>query len=230
MATHDLPRSTGRRGFLGLLATGAASLGLPTLLPLKTFAEKNEAPAPDDPDAWFAQLKGKHKVVYDSPHPNGIFPFAWPKVFLMTNAATGTPEKDCNVVVVLRHDSIAYAFDDRIWEKYQLGEHFNVKNPAGNIITKHPFWKPAPGTYSVPGIGPVQIGIDELQANGVKFCVCEAATTVNTAVVAKKLNADPAEVKKDWMSGLLPGIQPVPSGVWALGRAQEKGCAYIYAG
>jgi intracellular sulfur oxidation DsrE/DsrF family protein len=43
-----------------------------------------------------------------------------------------------------------------------------------------------------------------------------------------KMEAD--AVKKDWMSGLLPGIQPVPSGVWALGRAQENGCGYIFAG
>jgi len=28
----------------------------------------------------------------------------------------------------------------------------------------------------------------------------------------------------------LPGIQPVPSGVWAIGRAQEHGCAYCFAG
>jgi intracellular sulfur oxidation DsrE/DsrF family protein len=40
----------------------------------------------------------------------------------------------------------------------------------------------------------------------------------------------PEDVMKDWMAGLLPGIQVVPSGVWALGRAQEHGCHYIFAG
>jgi len=29
---------------------------------------------------------------------------------------------------------------------------------------------------------------------------------------------------------VLPDIQIVPSGVWALGRAQQKGCGYIFAG
>jgi intracellular sulfur oxidation DsrE/DsrF family protein len=37
-------------------------------------------------------------------------------------------------------------------------------------------------------------------------------------------------VKKDWESGLLPGVTVVPSGVWALGRAQENKCAYCFAG
>jgi intracellular sulfur oxidation DsrE/DsrF family protein len=42
------------------------------------------------------------------------------------------------------------------------------------------------------------------------------------------LKAD--EVYKDFMGGILPGVQVVPSGVWAVGRAQEHGCAYCFAG
>ena len=48
--------------------------------------------------------------------------------------------------------------------------------------------------------------------------------------VATQMNLDPKEVYEDWVSGILPGVQPVPSGVWALGRAQEHGCGYIFAG
>ena len=44
------------------------------------------------------------------------------------------------------------------------------------------------------------------------------------------MNLDAAEVKAEWIAGVHPGIQVVPSGVWALGRAQELGCGYIYAG
>ncbi|MDQ3051539.1 MAG: hypothetical protein M3Q95_11680 [Bacteroidota bacterium] len=53
-------------------------------------------------------------MVFDAPHPHEIFPFAWPKVFLMTNEKTGTPGSDCNAIVVLRHSAIAYAFEDRL--------------------------------------------------------------------------------------------------------------------
>jgi hypothetical protein len=62
------------------------------------------------------------------------------------------------------------------------------------------------------------------------FGVCNAAMTVYSAVVAANMKQDPAVVKKDWESGLLPGIQQLPSGVWAIGRAQEHGCAYCFAG
>ena len=233
MPTNDLSQNTGRRGFLGSLAAGAATLGIANLAaPLKSFAG---TPTPvnnmADPDAWFSSLDlKKHKIVYDSPHQNGIFAFAWPRVFLLTNAATGTPEKDCGVVVVLRHDSIPFAMEDRLWEKYKFGETFKVNDAAGKPATKNAFWKPAAGTYNVPGFGVIQIGINELQASGVMFCVCDAALTVYSAALAQGMGKDAAEVKKDWVSGVLPGIQIVPSGVWALGRAQEKGCGYIFAG
>jgi intracellular sulfur oxidation DsrE/DsrF family protein len=53
--------------------------------------------------------------------------------------------------------------------------------------------------------------------------------TVFSAVVAGQINQDAATVKKEWLAGLLPGVQPVPSGVWAVGRAQEHGCSYCFA-
>ena len=62
------------------------------------------------------------------------------------------------------------------------------------------------------------------------FCVCNVALTVYSAAVAQGMNKNAADVRKDWVDGLLPGIQVVPSGVWALGRAQEKNCGYIFAG
>jgi intracellular sulfur oxidation DsrE/DsrF family protein len=37
-------------------------------------------------------------------------------------------------------------------------------------------------------------------------------------------------VKKEWIAGLFPGIQVVPSGVMAVARAQEFGANYIFAG
>ncbi len=233
MPTNDLSQNTGRRGFIGSLAAGAATLGIANLAaPLQGFAGKsNPVGIMADPDAWFSQIKGKkHKIVYDSPHPNGIFAFAWPRVFLLTNAATGTPEKECGVVVVLRHDSIPFAMEDRLWEKYKFGETFKVNDADGKPATKNAFWKPASGTYKVPGFGVIEIGINELQSSGVMFCVCDAALTVYSAALAQGMGKDAAEVKKDWVSGVLPGIQIVPSGVWALGRAQENGCGYIFAG
>lgn len=222
-----------RRGFLGTLATGAAALGVSTLAtPFSSIATPGLAPqAIADAEAWFNKIKGRHRIVFDATQPHEILPFAWPRVFLLTNAATGTPEKDCSVVVVLRHDAIPYAMEHRLWASYKFGEVFKAEDPATKQpAVRNPFWKPKPGDFKVPGFGPVAIGINELQDSGVMFCVCDAAMTVYSAAVAAQMNRDPAEIKKDWVSGLLPNIQPMPSGVWAVNRAQEHGCSYCFAG
>ena len=231
MQTNNL-NSSSRRDFLGKLAAGAAAMGTVSFAPFQAQAEN--ALAEDgsvDPEAWFNKIKGKHRIVFDATQPHGVFPFAWPRVFLITNGSTGTVEKDCSVVVVLRHDAIPYAFEDRLWATYKFGEVFKANDPVTNAPSvRNPFWNTKPGDFKVPGLGEVAIGINELKASGVMFCVCDAAMTVYSAAVAGGMQKDPAEVKKDWLSGLIPGIQVVPSGVWALGRAQEHGCSYIFAG
>ncbi len=234
MQDNDL-RPTSRRHFLNVAAASTAAFSFATLAaPLSAGAKNISSPLhnnPDDPDAWFKQIKGKHRMVFDVTQPHETFPFAWPRVFLMTNAGTGTPEKDNSVVVVLRHEAIPYAMQDALWEKYKFGDVFKVKDPVTKATAvRNPFWKPKTGDYKVPGIGNVAIGINELQESGVLFCVCNAAITVYSAVVAETLKKDAAEIKKEWEAGLLPGVQIVPSGVWAVGRAQEHGCAYCFAG
>jgi len=233
MSTHE-KNQTSRRGFLGSVATGAAAMGIATLSgPLQQLhasPQSSHIPNPDDPEQLFKNLNGKHRIVFDVVEPVWMMPFAWPRVFLLTNMATGTPEKENSVVVILRHSAIPYAFEDRVWTKYKFPEMFGVVNDKKEPVTSNVFWKPAKGTYKLPGFGEVAIGINELQDSGVKFVVCNAAMTVFSAIAADQMKMDAAEVKKDWVAGLLPGITVVPSGVWAVGRAQENKCAYCYAG
>ncbi|MCW3105907.1 MAG: twin-arginine translocation signal protein [Segetibacter sp.] len=219
-----------RRKFLGDIAAGAAAIGMLSI-PSSIKAASSIPDQPGTADEWFNTIKGKHRVVFDATRPHDLMPFAWPRVFLLTNMATGTTEKDNSVVVVLRHDAIPYAFEDRIWSKYKFGELFKADDPATKVASvRNPFWKPKTGDFKMPGFGNVAIGINELQDSGVMFAVCDAAMTVYSAAVAEGMKMDAATVKKDWVSGLLPGVQVVPSGVWALGRAQEHGCSYIFAG
>lgn len=241
MEENNSSQSNPRRKFLGALAAGAAGVGLAMSLPVqlhaKTAEDNNDV---SEADAWFNKVKGKHRIMYDVPRPNEMMPFAWPRIFLLTNEHTGSPASDCGVVVVLRHEGIPYAFDDWVWAKYnfaevfkgvgELGPAFKAADAATAVKTRNPFAHPAKGDFQVPVFGAVSIGINELQADGVMFCVCDAAVTVYSAVVAMQGNMNADDVKKDWMKGLLPGIQPVPSGVWAVGRAQEHKCAYCYAG
>jgi len=235
MNTNNENHVSPRRKFIGSLAAGAAAIGFMSL-PLRLNAETistigNEYSDPSDPEEWFNKVKGKHRIVFDVTHPDEIFPFAWPRVFLITNGKTGSTTSDCGVVVILRHNGIPYAFEDRIWEKYKFGELFKVDDPATKAPSiRNPFWQPKKGDYKIPGFGEVAIGINELQDDGVMFCVCNAAMTVFSAVVANNMKMDATTVMNDWLSGLLLGVQVVPSGVWAVGRAQEHKCTYCFVG
>ncbi|HZY37707.1 MAG TPA: twin-arginine translocation signal domain-containing protein [Mucilaginibacter sp.] len=232
MKTPSQPDPNQRRTFLKQVATGAAILGTGMLAtPFQSSANAVNSVSGSDTDEWFKQVKGKHRIIFDVSAPNGSAPFAWPRVFLMTNAKTGTPENECGVVVVLRHSAIPYAMHHQLWEKYKFGELFKITDDLTKApATKNPFWEPKPGTFKIPGLGGVQIGINELQASGVLFCVCDMALTVHSAVVAKSTNQDETAVKQEWLAGILPGVQVAPSGIWAVGRAQEHGCAYCFAG
>lgn len=233
-----------RRKFLGMLTGSAALFGLASFgapEPVSAQARAGQKTnAPKSPaDLWFDKVKGTHRVVYDAPRPHAIMPFAWPRVFLHTNELTGSPAADCGVVVVLRHDAICYAFTDEMWAKYgfaevfkasELGPAFQAADKDGATKTRNPFLNTKPGDFVIPGIGAVDIGINELMKSGVMFCVCQAAMTVYSTIVAGQMGQDPATVLKDWNDHMIPGVQPVPSGVWALGRAQEHKCAYVFAG
>lgn len=219
-----------RRKFLGTVAAGMTSLAALSL-PKSVQAAPSLFSSTNDADEWFKKVKGKHRIVYDVPEPHSMFPFAWSRVFLLTNMATGTPANDMSVVMVLRHNAIPFALNDSMWSKYKMGENFKVddhltKKPA----IRNPFWQPKPADFTVPGIGNVAIGINELQDDGVMFCVCDVALTVVSSAQAPAFNMKGEDLKKEWVGNLLPGIQVVPSGVWAIGRAQEHGCAYCFAG
>ena len=117
-----------------------------------------------------------------------------------------------------------------VFKAHEVGGAFQAADAKTATKTRNPFYMTKPGDFAAPGFGAVAIGIPELQASGVMFCVCNAAITVYSNVVAGMMGLKPDDVMKEWKAGLIPGVQVVPSGVWALGRAQEHGCKYIFAG
>lgn len=222
----DNSSKTPRRAFLSTLA--GTTLGLPAMLSsVEASAQPMDTFAAGDADEWFKKVKGKHRIVYDAPEPHNGFPIIWSWAFYQTNNQTGSPDTDLTAVVVLRHNGIPMAMEDKLWAKYKFGETFkindnNTKAPA----VRNPFYEPMGADFPLPAIE----GIKKLQARGAMFCVCDLALTVYSGFTAQAMNMKPEEVKADWVAGLLPGVQIVPSGVWAISRAQEKACGYCYAG
>jgi intracellular sulfur oxidation DsrE/DsrF family protein len=217
-----------RRGFLGRLAATAAA-GVAGLTPLRLEAQPSigHEPMAGGGDAsfetWLNRINGKHKMLFDAPEPNGGMAVVWPRVWLNGNNDNyGTKDTDNSTVIVLRHSAIPIAMQDALWAKYKFGEVFGIKDgdaPSVRNLYAKALPLPLPGT-----------GVEALLASGAQIGVCNVALTVFSGMVAQKMSMDAAAVKSEWVAGLIPGVQVVPSGVLAVARAQEKGCVYCFAG
>ena len=218
-----------RRAFLStLLVTGAAG-GLTSLVsPAMAEGEtKVRSGVGSEAEEWFKKIKGEHRVVYDGSTPHDGFPIIWNWAFYLSNNQTGSTDADITAMTVLRHSAMPFALKTELWEKYQLGEFVSVTdNQTKKPSLRNPYYEPMEGDFPVAAIQ----GIKDLQARGAMFCVCDLALNVYSGMKAQQMGADPAVVYEEWKAGILPEIQLVPSGVWALERAQKNGCAYIFAG
>ena len=218
--------TTHRRGFLGRIAAGAAALGLGGLVAPRPGPARDVS-ANAEFEAWLGKITGKHKMVFDIPEPNGGFGFAWARVFLnTTNENYGTTDADNTVAIVLRHNGIAFGIQSPMWAKYKFGEFFKLNDG----VTKEPalrntFAQVKPGELPIPGMA-----VDELAAKGVLLGICNIALTIYSGIFAKQMGMQAETIKKEWIANLLPGVTVVPSGVIAVNRTQEKGCAYCFAG
>ncbi len=215
-----------RRKFIGTLAASASLTGMTAPF----MAQANGKPVKKSAhpaDTWFEKVKGDHRIVYDAPEIHDGFPIIWPWAFYMTNNQTGTADDNMTAVVVLRHNAIPLAMENRLWEKYNLGQVFNMNDAkTSKPSVRNPYYEPQEGDFPLPIID----GIKKQMDRGIMYCVCELAISVYSGAVAQQMNLNPEDVKNDWIAGVCPGIQVVPSGVWALGRAHEHNCGYIYAG
>ena len=219
-----------RRNFLGRIATGAAAFGAATLIdPIRLAAEAAKTMSPADEkslQSWYGKLRGKHRQVFDCMMADGGMPLAWARVFLMTNKAVGVKGDDYSAVLILRHESIPLAMEDRLWAKYKFGQTFKINDAKMSTpATRNLFWQPKQGELPLPGMA-----VNELLDSGVLVGVCDMAITVYSKMAAGQMEMGAEECKKDWLAGVLPGIQVVPSGVLAVNRAQEHGCTYCWAG
>jgi intracellular sulfur oxidation DsrE/DsrF family protein len=220
-------KTTSRRNFMGAMMLGASASTLmaftnPVLAGMADYTESEM----NDAEAWMKTIKGKHRVVYDGSYPHHGFPIIWNWAYYLSNNEMGSMDNEITAMTVLRHDAIPFAFHSDLWKKYPLGNMFHVKKAGGTVYDRNPYYEPQEGDFPMPVIQ----GIKDMIGRGAMFCVCNLAMQVYSGAAAQQLGKDATEVYEEWKASVLPDIQIVPSGVWALGRAQEEGCGYIFAG
>ena len=221
--------TTPRRDFLSWLgASGAfAAAGLPVVPPARTDAHL--VPATDAWDmSWCDRVHGKLRAVFDSPEiadGDAVFrALLWRDQY---REVYGTRPTDMTAVAVLRHKGIALAMNDAYWERFKIGEHAKVHTPDGKE------WATASPVSTVPpGMPPAfaNYTLATLLSSGGIVLACNLA--FSESVIGKfkadgKLSDD--EARKQALAHLVPGIILQPSGVFAVLRAQQAGCSYLFA-
>jgi len=191
-----------------------------------------QAPASKQWDlSWVRKITGKHKVVLDVPEVDSAFG-VWRANFWVQQYSDvlGVPAKDSSSVLVMRHNGIVLAMNQNFWDQYGIGKAKNVIHP----ITEKPTNRnPAllSSTNPEDALPPMfdDWALDKFIARGGIALGCSLALDVCSQMIAEKdkIAADAARKKAE--SFLLPGVVLVPSGVFAVIRAQEAGCAYVRA-
>jgi hypothetical protein len=205
---------TPRRGFFGRMAALSA-LGLFGLAPV---AARAQSAGPSDGLDWPGSLKGRHRQVFDVYDINEGFPLGFTNNFL-------TPNESATAVLIFRHKGLPYAVNSAMWEKYKIGESFNIIDPETKApAVKNPWFQPK------AGVGNAEAALDRLLARGCVFGACAVALRGQSRRLADKAGVTPDEATKEWTANLIPGVTVIPSGTWGVNRAQEAGCTYCAGG
>ncbi|HJU64121.1 MAG TPA: hypothetical protein VJ596_00530 [Gemmatimonadaceae bacterium] len=241
MSNPDL-NPTHRRGFLARLAAGAAALAGGGAVLSRAEAQgtpgprwerrpvdvANEARAPWD-DSWVSRLKGKHKQVFDAPEiANGTVLHQARTYMKGYEVVYGATDADMSAVLVIRHAAVPMVLGDELWERHDFGREHKLKDPAtGQRTRRNPFINVKPGDrYSM--VWP-DGALDTLLARGVTVLACNLALMGVAGMIAQKEKLDNEAARSRLLANLVPGVIIMPSGIFAVARAQEAGCNYIRA-
>ena len=236
MHRPDVPLPFARRSFLSRLGTGLATLGAAFGAgTASTFAQgasdRQWQPARHAEDDWFDKLPGKHRMILDAVSGQGAgdaLHFA-SNVLTTSKSGYGLDSGDLAVVICLRHGATAVAFNDAMWAKYSapLSARAKLNDPK----THAPAVVNVYNSTEYGGLLPNgSATIDALIKQGVHFAVCDQSTHGYAGGFARTTDGKADAVYKELTSNLIGNSHMVPSGIVAVGHAQERGYAYAYCG
>jgi intracellular sulfur oxidation DsrE/DsrF family protein len=223
-----MPASTltsNRRGFLGAAAAVSGTLVAGLGAGAKAAAPHTPGAAPAAATSkwdmsWVNRLAAaKHRMVFDAGDvEDGTVLFnAW--TWLRDYNDVYQADSDMAAVMVIRHSAMPIILGDDIWSRLQLGMETKMKDRATNAdLLRNPFINKKPEEGAA---------VDALIKRGVIVLGCNMAlgNYVMKLAATEKIASD--EARAQIMASLVPGVILMPSGIFAVARAQEAGCHYM---
>lgn len=208
-----------RRTFIAQLTAAAAAF---TLDPDELRAGTSVAVAGAWDTSWLERLKSAtYRVVFNaSDIVDGIVGDYVSSFLDGYREVHGTSDADTRAVVVFRRNGTGMGFNDAMWDRYAIGEYAKVKDSATKMLARrNVFWRHAGGSQDT--------SLERLTERGTISLVCNVATHGFSRGLAEQNKMDPDVVYTDLTKNLIPGAVLVPTGIYALIRAQNAGCAFM---
>ena len=244
-STQDRP--TARREFLGQIAVSAIVIaGTACASPATAGQTTAPSPAPTPPpagnpgsqttrwdDSWFGKLTAKHKAVFDSPQfDDGAALWNASGYIGGMRDAAGAGVNDVQVVIVMRHVAVPMTLNDDMWAKYEIGKHKKIKDySTDKFATRNPFFAAAPSssasTRPAPPPDEPSATLRWLGSHGHILLGCDLAMRGFSYQMAEKTKTEQRAIYAEFKANLIPGVILQPTGVYAVLRAQEAGCAFF---
>jgi len=206
-----------RRSFLtrfnaGAAAIAALAVGGVARAQVKSAPVTRWEPARHDNDNWMDALPGKHRLIIDTTSPDGFRDgLLFASNFILANRNDyGLQNQDLAVIVVARHISTGYAFNNDMWAKYGA--------PLSGEAPKEP-----------PKANPNSASLVSLANQGVQFAVCAMATRRLSTEIARAVGANVDAIFAELTANLISNGRMVSAGIVALNRAQERGYSLVRA-
>ena len=222
-----MPAPRDRREFLEQLGIASAAMIGARTVPLSaaSFATHERSERESWDMSWLDRLKSApYRAVIDaSVLEDGYAPSLASGLMGDFRDVHGATDDQVRIVIVARRLGTPLVFGDALWEKFPLGEDTKMNDADGKPYRRNPFYRPRDGASPESASDK----LEALQRRGLILLVCNIAATNWSRSLAEKTKRSVDEVKKEVYANFVPGTIVMPSGVFALMRAQNAGCAYM---
>jgi hypothetical protein len=211
-----------RREFLGRVGLAATALaGSGGLSPL--LAETEAAEGPWDL-SWVDKVaKAKYSAVFDMNVYTGFGQNNATTVLDQFHEVYNTAEADVRCVLVMRQLGTQMGLNDAMWAKYPLHDDGKIMDEDTKAPAKrNPFWPKRDASWKY-----ADDRLERFTQRGGIIVVCNIAVGNVARRLAETTKSNADDVAAELKKNLLPGAVLVPSGIFALVRAQNAGAAFM---
>jgi intracellular sulfur oxidation DsrE/DsrF family protein len=226
--------SSERRSFLGRLSVGITAFAA-VVTGRETAQGQSVAFAKWQPDRhekddWLDKASSKHRLVFDTTTSEGLGEaIAFASNFIRVNRTDyGLQNDDLAVVIVVRHRSTGFGYNDAIWAKYgvPLAAWAQFTDPKTKTAPKINVYNSADYDAQLPNRG---MTLDSLLKQGVQLAVCQVATRGIAGSIAAATGGNTDAIYNELVASIASGARMVPAGIVAVNRAQERGYSFVSA-